>query len=274
MRRRPLSGATAVLPSITDEGGKALNAKNQSYAATVWRCLESTGREKLAYSELEELCERRLGLDARAAAEATAELHRSGHLVHFAGTTAANTVFLMPELSSEIVATALAPAGVDEATSHRLFMRLKEIDVRYRPLKQQRDMVVRDANRKTTRRLWGYFWAVAGQNVVFIYLIYSGSSWDLMEPVTYFYSQALIMFWWTYFIFNSREMNHTSWRQSYVDMYAERGMKSIGWTDETAETYRHLSEMRKLCVEKIDAQVSGSMRCHMPNAGACTQFGC
>lgn len=256
MLKRSLSGSAAVLPPVTGEGRETPKAQSQSYAAAVWRVLESTGREQLAYSELEDLCERRLGLDGRAVAEATGELHRSGRLAHFAGTTAASTVFLMPELSSEIAATALAPAGVDEATSDRLLMRLKEIDVRYRPLQQQRDMVVRDANRKTTRRMWGYFWAVAGQNVVFIYLIYSGSSWDLMEPVTYFYSQALIMFWWTYFIFNSKEMNHTSWRQSYVDMYAERGMKSIGWTDETAETYRQLSDVRKLCVEKIDAQVS------------------
>ncbi len=257
MLRRPLSGAAAVLPGGTAKvGGEAPRAQSQSYAATVWRILESTGREQLAYSELEDLCERRLGLDRRAAAEATSELHRSGHLAHFAGTSVGSTVFLRPELSKEVVAMALTPAGMDEVSSDRLLMRLKEIDVRYRPLQQQHDMAARDAERKTTRRMWGYFWAVAGQNVAFIYLIYSGSSWDLMEPVTYFYSQALIMFWWTYFIFNSKEMNHASWRQSYVDMYAERAIKGIGWTDETAETYRQLSEMRKLCEERINAQVT------------------
>ena len=230
-----------------------------SNAARLLRVLEATRRDDLAYSELEELCEKRLGLDRQQAAKATAELHRSGRLAHFAGTRAAGTVFLRPERSSEIVASVLAPAVVKGTPSDPVLMRLKEIDLRYHPLKHQHDMVVREADRKTARRMWGYFWAIAGQNVLFIYLIYSptpGLSWDVMEPVTYFYSQGLIMFWWTYFIFNSKEMSHTSWRQSYVDMYTERGLKSIGWTDQTAETYRQLTEMRQLCVERVEAQVT------------------
>ena len=137
--RRPFSGAAGLAHS--------------SHAARVLGVLEATRRDDLAYSELEELCEKRLGLDGRAAAEATAELHRSGRLAHFAGTSAAGTVFLRPERSSEIVASALAPAVAKGTTPDRVLMRLKEIDLRYRPLKHQRDMVVREAHRSLSLSL-------------------------------------------------------------------------------------------------------------------------
>jgi len=122
-------------------------------------------------------------------------------------------------------------------------------------LQQQRDTLTHIAERKTTRRMWTYFWGVAGQNALFIYLIYGPASWDIMEPVTYFYSQSLIIFWWTYFIFASKELSLSSWRQSFVDMYLTRGMRDTGWTDETTETYQRLGEMRTLCLERIEAQV-------------------
>lgn len=251
---------TTVLPSSTvDERGKP---RANSNAFRLLEVLGATERDHLAYSELEELGEKSLGLDGQAVAEATVELHRCGRIAHFPGTAASSTVFLRPELSSKLVATTVAPAVPNDVTSDRFAMRMKETDLRYRPLQQQRDLVVKMATKKTARRMWAYFWAVAGQNVVFIWLIYDYSSWDLMEPVTYFYSQSLILFWWTYFIFNSREMSLTSWRQSYVDMYVERGLKEIGWTDETADTYRQLSETRQLCLERIQEQVIKSKLSH------------
>jgi hypothetical protein len=68
-------------------------------------------------------------------------------------------------------------------------------------------------------------------------------------------------------------MSHASWRQSYVDKYTERGMKSIGWTDETAETYRQLTEMRELCVERIEAQVTRMPRAVSVGIGSCVLGG-
>lgn len=259
-RRRLASAAPAA------DAAQQAREEERSQAARLKaldRTLQAERRERLPYSEFESLCASKHELDAAGAQEAAAELHRLGSIAHFPGTAAGSTIFLRPHLSSDVVAAALAPAapragdGEDDAVGapDRLVARLREIDVRYQPLQQQRDTLTHIAERKTTRRMWTYFWGVAGQNALFIYLIYGPASWDIMEPVTYFYSQSLIIFWWTYFIFASKELSLSSWRQSFVDMYLTRGMRDTGWTDETTETYQRLGEMRTLCLERIEAQV-------------------
>ena len=156
-------------------------------------------RETLPFTELEALCaDPKTPVEAGGAGAVAAELHRRGALAHYPGTAAAGTVFLRPQLSSGIVAAALTPApppgGKAAAAAEgsvakalgldRLGVRLAEIDMRYQPLKRRREALVSAAKVSTTRRMWTYFWAIAGQNVVFIYLIYGPASWDIMEPVT------------------------------------------------------------------------------------------
>jgi len=125
------------------------------------------------------------------------ELHRRGALSHFPKTAASATVFLKPRLSSDIVAAALAPASppgdlsaaersksiAERVSFDRLGARLAEIDVRYQPLRRRREALLTAAEASTSRRMWVYFWGIAGQNAVFIYLIYGPASWDIMEPV-------------------------------------------------------------------------------------------
>ena len=106
----------------------------------------------------------------------------------------------------------------------RVEARLAEIDRKYQPLHRQREAQLVKAQKQATTRMWLYFWAIAGQNLAFIYLIYGPLSWDIMEPMTYFFGQSLVIFWWAYFTMASKEFSYESWYQSWVDTYLQRGL--------------------------------------------------
>ena len=108
----------------------------------------------------------------------------------------------------------------------RVEARLAEIDRKYQPLHRQREAQLVKARKQATTRMWLYFWAIAGQNLAFIYLIYGPLSWDIMEPMTYFFGQSLVIFWWAYFTMASKEFSYESWYQSWVDTYLQRGLVS------------------------------------------------
>ena len=100
-----------------------------------------------------------------------------------------------------------------------------ELEARLAPLQREMDRVCAAAEARAKRTLASFVAALGAQLYLFYWLIYDESSWDVMEPVTYFTTVGLTIVGYAYSLRVGRDWHYDNLWSRMTRKYVERGLR-------------------------------------------------
>eukprot|EP01023_Acetabularia_acetabulum_P066433 TRINITY_DN8974_c0_g1_i6.p1 TRINITY_DN8974_c0_g1~~TRINITY_DN8974_c0_g1_i6.p1 ORF type:complete len:327 (-),score=36.90 TRINITY_DN8974_c0_g1_i6:2488-3468(-) len=151
---------------------------------------EGEVRLRMRLNEFMDLCiEEGFAKSEEQAKELCQSMHNAGVLLWHS-----NVVYLRPLEVAEMILEALPD------TEEEIRDKVKKLSLELHPLKQQKEQCDRVAEFWSSTLLWGGFFALVCQFITFFILTFQITSWDVMEPVTYFAGQILVLLGYIYFL--------------------------------------------------------------------------
>eukprot|EP01026_Neomeris_dumetosa_P046342 TRINITY_DN39431_c0_g1_i2.p1 TRINITY_DN39431_c0_g1~~TRINITY_DN39431_c0_g1_i2.p1 ORF type:complete len:327 (+),score=28.57 TRINITY_DN39431_c0_g1_i2:250-1230(+) len=159
--------------------------------------IEAEGEVRMAlrYKEFVDMCIEDGFADTQSeAVEMCKAMHTAGVILKHC-----NTVYLRPEEVAEMVLDAL-PDTEDEIET-----KIQKLEQELLPLQQRKAQCDRKAEFWSLAFIWGGFVFLVCQFMVFFNFTFFTYSWDVMEPVTYFAGQVLVLLGYIYFLTTKEE---------------------------------------------------------------------
>jgi hypothetical protein len=172
------------------------------------------------------------GLDAEKAAILLKSLEGAGVVVRIAGADLDSTLFLRPDegilraVSSNL---GLPYATVDQDRVQRLQRILDEKLASLNSAQKQKEELDYSARRATHRTIALMLGYLALQNGAFFYGTFFVWSWDIMEPITYFWGQSFMLLCFAYFIRSEREWGFDGVQERMVKAKRRRRYQREGF---------------------------------------------
>ena len=98
-----------------------------------------------------------------------------------------------------------------------------------RPAQQKKEELDGAARRATHRTIALMLLYLAAQNGVFFYGTFFVWSWDIMEPITYFWGQSFMLLCFAYFIRSERQWGFGGVQERMVDAKRRRRYRREGF---------------------------------------------
>lgn len=213
---------------------------------------------KLHRDEYASICAHH-GLDAKQADALLKSLEGAGVVVRITGADLDSTLFLRPDEGILRVVSSnlgLPYATVDQERVERLQRILDEKLGLLSSAQKQKEDLDRSARRGTHRTIALMLGYLALQNVAFFYGTFFVWSWDIMEPITYFWGQSFMLLCFAYFIRSEREWGFGGVQERMVKSKRRRRYQREGFDIDkydrdyaTVELYRQ--RIRALEKERI-----------------------
>eukprot|EP01046_Picozoa_sp_COSAG06_P017376 COSAG06_NODE_1178_length_10397_cov_22.429889_8_plen_292_part_00 len=257
---RPLSSSAAASTRVEFP---AAVPQDVARLSSGWRVQQqlvdlTAAQTKLHRDEYDSMCATH-GLDAAAGASLLRSLEGAGSVVRISGAGLDSTLFLRPDeglLRAVASNLGLAYTTTDQGRIDGLQQTLDEKLALLEPAsakKEELDLSARRATHRTIALMLGY---LAAQNAFFFWMTFFVWSWDIMEPITYFWGQSFMLLCFAYFIRSEREWGFGGVQQRMVDVRRRRRYQRAGFDVskyerdvETVELYRQ--RIRLLEKERI-----------------------
>lgn len=170
------------------------------------------------------------GLDAEEAAVLLKSLESAGVVVRIADLP--STLFLRPDegllraVSSNL---GMPYTTVDQERLNRLQRILDKKLAFLIPAQLQKEELDRSARRATHRTIALMLAYLAVQNGLFLYGTFVMYSWDIIEPITYFWGQSFMLLCFAYFIKSERQWGFSGVQERLVDAKRRRRYRREGF---------------------------------------------
>ena len=205
-----------------------------------WRVAESIRsdpRTSISYEEFLQLCERN-GVKAAEAPKLLDSLVSSSCVIRLQSSS--DTILLNPGHNLREVARRLdlPYRSMEDDRLDALRATLDDRLQSLRPMQSQYDHTVSVARGQSHRRIGAMVLYLGLQNSFFFWMTFYVWSWDIMEPITYFWSQSLMLLMFGYFIKTNGEWGFQRVRDKMVDRRIKRLMQKVNF-NETAFKQQH-----------------------------------
>jgi cell division protein FtsB len=187
--------------------------------AKVRRQLEADTRKKISYKEFVEICGAQ-GLNAEQAKQLSQSLSDSGSILHFPNSKNAvlkDYVFLKPVEFNTTVQKILAHLSDDTYVREELAKKQQELGslkAELQTLQAQRESLEKRAHKRANSILWAGFGYCVLQGALVARLTWWELSWDVMEPVTYMLTFAVVLIGYSYFVLTGSEYTFEGLRKT------------------------------------------------------------
>ncbi|EIE18201.1 DUF607-domain-containing protein [Coccomyxa subellipsoidea C-169] len=166
---------------------------------------ESEQKLRTSYPELLQMCKDSGAAQSDAEAERICEALRAAGIVLKVG----DLVYLRPQEVTAMVMRALPD------TEAEVLGRLRELEAELAPLAAQKHKIDTRARRRTNGVLWAGLALLLVQWGLFLRLTFWELSWDVMEPISYFFSSLWGIVAYCYFLVTKEDF---AFRHSYSKM--------------------------------------------------------
>ncbi|BDA47814.1 Calcium uniporter protein 6, mitochondrial [Coccomyxa sp. Obi] len=166
---------------------------------------ESEQKLRVTYPELLQMCKDSGAAHSDSEAERICEALRAAGIVLKVG----DLVYLRPQEVTAMVMRALPD------TEAEVLGRLRELEAELRPLAEQKHKIDTHARRRTNGVLWAGLVLLVVQWSLFLRLTFWELSWDVMEPISYFFSSLWGILAYCYFLVTKEDF---AFRHSYSKM--------------------------------------------------------
>eukprot|EP01025_Chloroclados_australasicus_P056583 TRINITY_DN7021_c1_g1_i1.p1 TRINITY_DN7021_c1_g1~~TRINITY_DN7021_c1_g1_i1.p1 ORF type:complete len:316 (-),score=31.92 TRINITY_DN7021_c1_g1_i1:214-1161(-) len=176
---------------------------------------EGEGRLSLRYKEFVDLCMREGFADTEEqAAEMCRAMHAAGVVMKHC-----NMIYIRPLEVADMVLQALPD------TEEEIQDKIKEIEKQLLPLQQRKEQCDRVAEFWSSTLVWGGFFFLVFQFILFFRFTFFTYSWDVMEPVTYFAGQVLVLLGYIYFLTTKEDFGLRNYTDRLRSTFAQQTQK-------------------------------------------------
>jgi len=183
----------------------------QVQARKIREALKKETRDKISVNEFVQLCSR-FNFSTDESHDLLDAFHTSGQVLHFKDSKhpkLASIVFLNPDEMAETIYSRLGVGK--EFLSEQVEKKeelLKDLRQEFSSLDTLYQSMDGRAQRHAKRVLFTGLVALTSQFAVYAHLTWFVFSWDVMEPITFFVSQAAAILFYSYFAFCKRDFSY------------------------------------------------------------------
>lgn len=176
---------------------------------------ESEHRVQMPYSELIEKCrETRAALSREDAVRLCEALSTAGVVLRYK-----DIVYLRPEDVADMILQALPE------TQGNLKGGLDTLREQITTMENEKKIIDSDAEKRIRMFTWAGLFVLVAQFFLFLRLTYWELSWDVMEPVAYFFSTFCGILAYIYFLATHEEFGYQALREKLGQHYVNKDMK-------------------------------------------------
>jgi hypothetical protein len=228
----------------------------REHFSKVKRTLLSDSRKKISYKEFEQICAKE-GLSTEQAKQLSQSLSDAGDILYFANSSNAvlrDYVFLKPAEFNKAVSRILAELSDDTYLREELANKQQELaklKAELQPLESQKELLRKRAVRRASTILWAGFGYCVVQAALVARLTWWELSWDVMEPVTYMLTFAVVLIGYSYFVLTGTEYTFEGLRRTLERRKLNKLLRKYNFNEATFEKLKEAVQMREHEVLRI-----------------------
>jgi len=222
----------------------------------VKKILESDARKKISYKEFEKICSKE-GLSPEQSKQLSQSLSDSGDILYFSNSSNAvlrDYVFLKPLEFNRTVARILAELSDDTYLREELAKKQQELvtlKAELQPLQSQKDALISRSESRAKTIMWAGFGYCVVQAALVARLTWWELSWDVMEPVTYMLTFAVVLLGYSYFVLTGTEYTFEGLRRTLERRKLIKLIKKNNFDEATFEKLKQAVQIREFEVQRI-----------------------